>query len=128
MLKSSVEGASAQRPQDSEVGNRKLIRASLSDVQDQMDSRPGRRHKRPPPEQTHAENFYYLELMQARTPVVVVLASGEALQGVIEWYDKRCIKVNRVGEPNLLVMKSAIRYVYKGEEREVKNTGKGLTA
>ena len=35
--------------------------------------------------------------------MMVVLASGEALHGVIEWYDSRCIKINRVGEPNLLV-------------------------
>jgi sRNA-binding regulator protein Hfq len=45
--------------------------------------------------------------------MVVVLDSGEVLYGVIEWYDKRCIKISRIGEPNLLVMKSAIRYMYK---------------
>ncbi len=78
--------------------------------------------KRPaPPEQTNAENFYYIKQMQARTPMVVVLDTGEAIHGVIEWYDKNCVKVNRVNEPNLLIMKSAIRYMYK--ENDSRNGG-----
>lgn len=114
MLKTINDRVSSRGAQDTEVGNRKLIRASFSAVQGQMNSHPRRRNKQPPPEQTHAENFYYLKQMQARTPMVVVMGSGEALHGVIEWYDKRCIKIHRTGKPNLLVMKSAIRYVYKG--------------
>jgi len=55
--------------------------------------------------------------------MVVVLESGESIHGVIEWYDKNCIKVHRVNEPNLLIMKSAIRYMYK--EPESKNGGNG---
>jgi len=94
--------------------NRKLIRPTLSEVQDQIGTRGGIRKKPAPPEQTNAESFYYIKQMQARTPMVVVLDSGETLHGVIEWYDRNCIKVNRVNEPNLLVMKSAIRYMYKG--------------
>jgi len=46
--------------------------------------------------------------------MLVVLNSGETLRGVIEWYDSRCIKIHRDGMPNLLVMKSAVRYLYKG--------------
>ena len=71
------------------------------------------RRKPTPPDQTNAESFYYVKQMQARTPVVVVLGSGESIRGVIEWYDKNCIKVHRAGEPNLLIFKSAIRYIYK---------------
>jgi len=37
-------------------------------------------------------------------------------KGVIEWYDKNCIKVNRTGEPNLLVLKHYIKYMYKEDE------------
>jgi sRNA-binding regulator protein Hfq len=96
--------------------NRKLIRPTLSEVQDQVGARGGIRKKPAPPEQTNAESFYYIKQMQARTPMVVVLESGETLHGVIEWYDKNCIKVNRVNEPNLLVMKSAIRYMYKATD------------
>jgi host factor-I protein len=50
--------------------------------------------------------------------MVVVTREGEELRGIIEWYDKYCIKLNRVsGQSNLLVYKTAIRYMYKeGEE------------
>jgi host factor-I protein len=48
---------------------------------------------------------------------VLVLKDGEQVQGIIEWYDKSCIKVNRPGGSNLLIYKPAIRYIYKaGEE------------
>ena len=49
--------------------------------------------------------------------MIVRLANGEELFGVIEWYDRNCVKVNRDGAPNLLVMKHAIKYMYKAEER-----------
>ena len=48
-----------------------------------------------PPEQTNAENFYYQKQMQSRTPMVIVLRDGEEVHGIIEWYDRNCIKVNR---------------------------------
>jgi host factor-I protein len=72
-----------------------------------------------PPEQTNAENFYYQKQMQARTPMVIVLRDGEEVHGVIEWYDKHCIKVNReAGEPNLMIYKPAIKYMYKEGENQ----------
>ncbi len=95
--------------------NRRLIRPTLSDVQDQMGARMQRK-KPAPPEQTNAENFYYLKQMQGRTSMVVVLDQGETIRGVIEWYDRTCIKVHRHNEPNLLIMKSCIRYMYKDGE------------
>ena len=54
--------------------------------------------------------------MQARTPIVVILTDGEVLRGIIEWYDKECIKITRTGAPNLLVYKTSIKYVYKDED------------
>jgi len=69
-----------------------------------------------PPEQTHAENFYYQKQMQTRTPMVVVLQDGEEIHGVIEWYDKHCIKLNRTGSSNLLIYKPSIKYMYKEAE------------
>ena len=104
--------------------NRKLIRPTLSEIQDQMGPRMQRR-KPAPPEQTNAENFYYIKQMQARTPMVVVLDTGDEIRGVIEWYDKNCIKVHRANEPNLLIMKSAVRYMYKQSEN--KNNGDELS-
>jgi sRNA-binding regulator protein Hfq len=74
------------------------------------------RRKIAPPEQTNAESYYYLKQMQSKTPMVVVLRDGERIRGIIEWYDKHCLKVNRVKEPNLLLPKHSIKYLYKQEE------------
>ncbi len=122
-MKSGPEAITMVREPEAEgFGNRKLIRPSLS-------REPGtERRERPvaasngakktaPAEQTHAENFYYQKQMQSKTPMVVVTREGEELHGVIEWYDKYCIKLNRTaGQSNLLVYKSAIRYMYKEGE------------
>lgn len=68
-----------------------------------------------PPEQTNAEQFYFAKQMQGKTVMAVVLTDGERLEGVIEWYDRSCIKLNREGEPNLLLYKHCIKYIYKLE-------------
>ena len=97
--------------------NRKLIRPSLTDLKDQVG--PRQQRKKPvPPEQTNAENFYYVKQMQTKTPMVIVLADGEIIRGVIEWYDKHCIKVHRQSAPNLLIYKPCIKYLYKENSRE----------
>jgi host factor-I protein len=75
--------------------------------------------KAAPPEQTNAENFYYQKQMQSKTPMVIVLQDGEEIHGIIEWYDKTCIKVNREnGGPNLMIYKPAIKYMFKEDEGE----------
>jgi len=74
------------------------------------------RRKQAPPEQTYAENFYYLKQMTSKTIIVIIMEDGEEIRGIIEWYDKNCLKVNRLKEPNLLIMKSKIKYMYKQEE------------
>lgn len=72
-----------------------------------------------PPEQTYAENFYYQKQMQSRTPMVIVLRDGEQIHGIIEWYDRNCIKVNRDGGgPNLMIYKPAIKYMFKEGENQ----------
>jgi RNA chaperone Hfq len=95
--------------------NRRLIRPSLNEVKEQLQNRPPRK-KPTPPEQTNAENFYYVKQMQSRTPMVVVLQDGENIHGIIEWYDKYCIKVNRNGAANLLIYKANIKYLFKESE------------
>lgn len=115
-------------------GNRKLIRPSLTDIAKEpagagpsRDSSRGEgsrdpggsrqpRKRQVPAESTNAESFYYVKQMQAKTPMVIVLTDGEILRGVIEWYDRTCIKVHRTGEPNLLLYKSSIKYLYKENE------------
>src|SRR5262245_59849721 len=99
------------------MSNRKLIRLNPSELKERLPSaRSSARRKPAPPEQTIAETFYYLKQMNARTRMVVVLLDGEELHGVIEWYDRACIKVNRDDGPNLLVMKHQIKYMFKAEE------------
>ena len=72
-----------------------------------------------PPEQTNAENFYYQKQMQSRTPMVIVLRDGEEVRGIIEWYDRNCIKVNREnGDANLMIYKPAIKYMFKEGENQ----------
>ena len=108
----------ATRYSEEEMSNRKLIRPSLADIKDQLTVRqPRNNNKRPSAnEQTNAENFYYVKQMQNKTPMVVVLQDGETIHGVIEWYDKNCIRLNRNPEPSLLVLKHYIKYMYKENE------------
>jgi sRNA-binding regulator protein Hfq len=135
-MKEIVPAIPAERHMETEgFANRKLIRPSLNHSDHSGPSHPpqnlGERRERAerpqersnggprkvaPPEQTNAENFYYQKQMQSKTPMVIVLADGEEVRGVIEWYDRACIKVNRVGAPNVLVYKSSIKYAYKESE------------
>lgn len=106
---------STEKRREEDYMNRRLIRPSLADIKDKMTVRAQK--KRPTPqEQTNAESFYYLKQMQNKTPMVVVLEDGQQLRGIIEWYDRNCIKVNREAEPNLLIFKHSIRYMYKENE------------
>ena len=97
------------------MSNRKLIRPDIGDNRKSEGPR-GVRRKASPPEQTNAEEFYYLKQMQARTPMVMRLVNGDELRGWIEWYDKGAVKFHRHDEPNLLIPKSAILYMFKEEE------------
>ncbi len=99
-----------------ETANRKLIRPSLDELKDRMNRRTNHQpaqKKAVPPDQTNAENFYYMKQMQSKTPMIIVMKDGETLEGIIEWYDKICLKVNREGAPNLLIFKPNIKYMYK---------------
>lgn len=110
--------------------NRKLVRPNLAEIKERLPQRGNGHHdsaksagsngherrRGAPPEQTSAEAFYYLKQMNTQTPMVVVLDDGEQLRGHIEWYDRGCLKVHREGEPNLLVFKHTIRYLYKQED------------
>lgn len=106
--------------------NRKLIRPTLAEVRErnERDSQQRRssnapsdqNRKRVPPEQTHAESFYYKKQMDNKTQMVIVLQDGEELRGSIEWYDRACIKLHRQEGPNLLVLKHNIKYMYKADE------------
>jgi len=59
----------------------------------------------------HAELFYLQKQIQSQTPMVIVLATGDRVEGCIEWYDRRALKVR--GREKVLIYKSAIKYMYK---------------
>jgi len=141
-MKDSPDSAAVGRAVDTEVfANRKLIRPSFNRTEPRATEQRAvengelrERRERPaggprperngtsngkkslPPEQTHAENFYYQKQMQSKTPMVLVLQDGEEIHGVIEWYDKYCLKLNRLGAANLLIYKPSIKYMYKESE------------
>lgn len=106
-----------ERRRPVEASHRKLIRPSFAEAKEQATARrTNNNHKEKkaaPPEHTNAENFYYVKQMQSRTPMVIVLRDGETLHGTIEWYDRTCLKLSRADEPNLLIYKPNIKYMYK---------------
>jgi host factor-I protein len=130
-MKETVPSIPAERHSEQDYANRKLIRPALNHANHPAPSHGGAApsgreraersngaRKAPPPDQTNAENFYYQKQMQSKTPMVIVLSDGEEIHGVIEWYDRTCIKVNRNGPPNLMIYKPSIKYMYKeGEAR-----------
>jgi len=105
-----------------EVMSRKPTRSSLAEVKKrakQAQSSNGQSTSRPtPPERTNAENFYYAKQIQMKTPMVIVLRDGEVVRGVIEWYDKLCLRLKRADGPSLLIYKPAIRYMYKATQEK----------
>jgi host factor-I protein len=141
-MKDAISMPAERSPEPEGFANRKLIRPSLNRtdhnhspvVNGERRDRPERADrperndrsmggkKTPPPEQTNAENFYYQKQMQAHTPMVIVLRDGEELHGTIEWYDKACLKLNRNGQPNIMVYKPAIKYMFKEGENSKKSS------
>jgi sRNA-binding regulator protein Hfq len=49
--------------------------------------------------------------------MVVVLKDGEEIEGTIEWYDRDALKINRKDQPNILLLKHNIKYMFKAEDR-----------
>jgi host factor-I protein len=131
-MKDTLQSMPADRHSEPDFANRKLIRPALNHSNHGPQShgpaaaagrergeRSNGSRKTPPPDQTNAENFYFQKQMQGKTPMVIVLADGEEVHGVIEWYDRDCIKVNRNGAPNVMIYKPSIKYMFKeGEGRK----------
>lgn len=118
-------------PPADEFVNRKLIRPSVhrdgsaaaaapAPVKDLAPRRErphsGLTRRAHAPEQTHAETFYFQKQVAAQTRMSVVLKNGEIIEGVIEWYDRTCLKLRRNPRQSVLVYKAAIRYLHKAEE------------
>ena len=54
--------------------------------------------------------------MANKTRMVIVLKDGEEIRGTIEWYDKPALKVHRPDDPNILLLKDNVKYMYKENE------------
>lgn len=79
---------------------------------------PDDRRKTPPPADTNAEIYYYKKQIDSHTTMVIVLSDGEQVEGTIEWYDRDALKINRKDEPNILLLKHNIKYMFKAEDRK----------
>ena len=104
-----------------ETANRKLIRPNLNGAKEQIVSRRVQKPKTTPPDQTHAESFYYLKQMQTKTTMVVVLTDGETLHGVIEWYDKFCLKTHPGRRPQPAALQAQYQVHVQGEPVTVRS-------
>jgi host factor-I protein len=96
--------------------NRRLIRPNFTEIKDRLSAQDQAKKKIHPPTDTFAENYYYLKQMNKKTPMAVVFADGQIIEGTIEWYDRNTIKLNRDNAPNLLIYKANIKYIYKLDE------------
>ena len=63
------------------------------------------------PEQTFEEVKYLKHLIEAQTPVTVKLSNNEVVKGIVEYFDKRFVRITRTGEPNLFIFKHDIKYL-----------------
>lgn len=68
-----------------------------------------------PPEQTFEEIKYLKHLIEKKIPVRVKLSDNETVEGVVEYYDQRFIRITRTGEPNLFIFKHDIKYLYEAD-------------
>ncbi len=66
-----------------------------------------------PPEQTFEEIKYLKQLIEHKTPVRVKLSDNETVEGVVEYYDQRFIRITRTGLPNLFIFKHDIKYLFE---------------
>ena len=66
-----------------------------------------------PAEQTLEEIKYLKQLIERKTRVCVKLSDNQLVQGVIEYYDQRFIRITRDVEPNLFIFKHDIKYLYE---------------
>jgi host factor-I protein len=81
-----------------------------------------RRPKSPPPGETGQEALYLRFLSEKQVPVIVKLRDGESVQGWIEYFDDRMIRLTREGKPNLFIYKHQIRTITEHARREKKRT------
>ncbi len=65
------------------------------------------------PDQTLEEVRYLKRLIEDRVSVRVRLSDNQEVEGIVEFYDSRFIRLTREGEPNLFLFKHDIKYLYE---------------
>ena len=69
------------------------------------------------PAHTFEEGRYLNRLIDGQIPVRVRLADDRELEGTIEFYDARFLRLTRRDEPNVFVYKHDIKYLYEEPSR-----------
>ena len=70
-----------------------------------------RRSRTPPPGDTGQEALYLRSLSDRHLSVQVQLRDGETIDGWIEYFDDRMIRLTREGRPNLFIYKEQIKTI-----------------
>ena len=82
-----------------------------------------RKGKSPPPDDTHEEAAYLKMLGEKQCPVQIRLMDGDVVEGWIEYYDRRMVRLTREGAPNLFIFKHEIAYIAEDTERKPRSEG-----
>jgi host factor-I protein len=65
------------------------------------------------PDHTLEEARYLQRLIDEQVPVRVRLGDNQEVEGTIEFYDARFIRLTREGAPNLFLFKQDLKYLYE---------------
>jgi host factor-I protein len=78
---------------------------------------PRKGKKTPPPGDTGQESLYLRFLSEKQVPITVKLRDGENVQGWIEYFDDKMIRLTREGRPNLFIYKHQIKTITENAKR-----------
>jgi sRNA-binding regulator protein Hfq len=73
----------------------------------------GKVSKTKAPAQTLAEANYLKKLIDSRVPVRLHLVDNQEIEGTIEFFDARFVRLTRKQDPNVFVFKHDIKYIYE---------------
>ena len=71
-----------------------------------------------PPAETGEEAAFLRSLGENQAAVTVRLLSGETVNGWIEYYDEKMVRLTRTDAPNLFIYKEQIAYIVEAEKSE----------
>jgi len=65
------------------------------------------------PDHTFAEARYFDRLIENKVPLRIRLADNQEVDGTMEFYDSRFIRLTRKDAPNLFLFKHEIKYLHE---------------